>query len=291
MKNIIIIIIFVILFYNGKAQKNFIDTIKIDRNKPATIEFNEDVVFTLIGNNPYKLVGEAKVYKYYQISEYDNIVIIECGKEINNKISTITIKTQKNTYYGYIGYFDNPNKSFYPVKKSNEYESIESISENINGEIFKKTKENINQDTIVKRLKQVLELKPYFNDIADIKGGVVFQVSNIVNDLQYSYMKLIIQNNSSSTYKINGILFKFEEGKKGLFKSKDITNTEWINTEKIIYPQNKNIESFSYENVGIVVPLYNGSHGELMLKIIEDKGTRTAVIKIKSSDINNTQVF
>jgi hypothetical protein len=273
------------------AQGNFMDTIKINRNNPATLEFPEPVSFTLIGNNPYRMLGEVKEYKHYQISQVDNIVIIEAGKEFNPEISSITIKTASNTFYGYIGYFDSVKTSFYPfapTKLSTKNPDNPAYNKT---EVFLVKKVAINEDTIMQRISQVLALKPHYNHIADIKGKVIFQVANIVNDVKYSYIKLIIQNNSASTYTANGVLFKFEEGKKGIFKKSDVTNTEWLNAVKIVYPPNKSIESYSFANVGIVVPLYNGANGVLMLKVMEANGTRTAVINIKSVDINNTKIF
>lgn len=274
-----------------------IDTIKINKNNPATIELPDNIIFSLIGNNPYRLIDDFKEYKFYQISVIDNILIIETGNEINKSTSSITIKTSNNTYFGYITYSESVTKSFFSFINFNNRNTENNINNTSitefkdSTEVFKVKEDNINDDTIIYRINTVMQMPTNIFDIADIKGNVVFQISNIVNDLKHSYINLIIHNNSSSTYSINGVLFKFEEGKKGVFKKKDVINTEWLNTIKIIYPTNKNIESYSFQNIGIVVPLYSGTDGIVLLKVMETTGTRTAVIEIPSKIINTTQVF
>lgn len=271
------------------------DTIRLNKNLAATLEFSEDVSFSLIGNNPFIMSGDAKNFKYFQISEVGNVIIIE-AKEPKLTVSSITVRTKSNVYYGYICYSDQVNKSFYsfsPVVKSEPISKTDTSTtfSKDDVEMFKIVKDTTTPELMLSRINSVLAMKNDFDDIADIKGDVVFQVANIVNDKYYSYIKLIVQNNSASTFCINGVLFKFEEGKKGILNKKDVVNNEWLNAVKIILPPNKCVNSYSFQNIGFVIPLYNGTDGSVLLKVIEENGTRTAVINIKSKVFNTTKIF
>ena len=284
------------------AQSIDMDTIKLNKNNAATIEFNSPVKFVLIGNNPYSLTPSGiKNYKFYQVSELGNIVIIE-SKQVNQESSSITIKTQSHTYYGKIGYFNSVDKnyySFFNVANTSISTNQQSfIDDDVltpeQNEIFDVKSTKLPDSVIINRLNHTLALDTKYEQIHDVKGNVIFQVSNIVNDNQFSYIKLIIDNQSSSSYKVKDVLFVFEEGKKGgklLKKSNEAIVQNWLNPEKIMYPTNKTINSASYENVGFVIPLYNGTDGEIILQVMEDNGTRDAMLHIKSKVMNSTTVF
>jgi hypothetical protein len=119
----------------------------------------------------------------------------------------------------------------------------------------------------------------------------VFQVVNIVNDNNYTYIKLLIDNKSSNLYEIDGITFKVAEGaKKSVFK-KEIVNQNYLNPRKVIYPKDKQIKAYMAENIYFVIPLYTTNSGTLIIKVIEKNGLRNADIIVKSKDLNNAKIF
>lgn len=309
-KSLLLIIVFLGFLKMLEAQI-YMDTIRLNKDNAATLNFNTDesVVLCNIGGNPFRVVNDFYDYKHFQISMMDNIVLIE-AKQIKLTPSSIMVKTDKAAYHGIIMYDVDENiiKNFYDfsnsvIVKSNSVqnetsEEDESADKDIghgmvdNGvEVFVKYNEEVTEKIMFERLAKVIDMENEYEDIADIKGDVIFQVANIVNDHKYSYLKLIIQNNSSTTYRVNGVFFCFRESKKSKVGKKDAQNIEWIPAERIKMPDNRNVPAYSYGIVGFVIPLYNGSTGQVMLKIIEDQGTRTAVLNIKSKLINNCKVF
>lgn len=293
------------------AQNINMDTILLNGNHAATLCFEEDeeVLLCNIGGNPFKIVGEFTDYKYYQISIMGNMVLLE-KKQDKLEYSSIMVKTSKRAYYGIIGLAsdDEIKTSFYEFQEkisavtpavskktssnSEEYDDDEDNFIHDNGvEIFMNYNNDVTEEQMFERLNQVTSMPNEFEDIADMKGEVIFQVANIVNDHKYSYIKLIIQNNSSTTYTINGVFFRFQESKKSTVGKKDAQNVEWLNAERIKMPDNRSVNAYSYDVVGFIIPLYNGSTGNVMLKVIEDQGTRTAVLSIKSKTVNSCKVF
>ena len=302
--------------FDTKAQV-YMDTIRLNQNNAATLNFNsnETVVLCNIGGNPFRMVGDFCDYKHYQISMMDNIVLIE-AKQVKYEPSSIMVKTDKAVYHGTIMFDgdENISKNFYDYSSQtvvplsvtknpavgedgaiqNAETDDESVSHGIvdNGvEVFMKYNEEVTEDVMFERLAKVMKMENEYEEIADMKGEVIFQVADIVNDHKYSYLKLVIQNNSSTTYRVNGVFFCFRESKKSSVGKKDAQNVEWIPAERIKYPSNRNIPAYSHDIVGFVIPLYNGSTGTVMLKVIEEQGTRTAVLNIKSKLINNCKVF
>lgn len=286
----------------------YMDTIRLNQNNAATLNFNsnETVALCNIGGNPFRIVNDFCDYKHFQISMMDNIVLIE-AKQVKYEPSSIMVKTDKAVYHGTIMFDvdDNITKNFYDYSSSalnfnqnnspqsveveDSYDEVGIIDNGV--ELFVKMDDNVSDELKHQRLSDVMKMENEYEDIADMKGDVVFQVSNIVNDHQFSYIKLIIQNNSSTTYRVNGVFFRFQESKKTKVGKKDAQNIEWIPADRIIMPTNRSISAYSYDIVGFVIPLYNGSTGTVMLKVIEDQGTRTAVLNIKSKIINNCKVF
>ena len=310
MKKLIVVISIIFCFSKMLVAQVYMDTIRLNQNNAATLNFNnsETVVLCNIGGNPFKIINDFYDYKHYQISIMDNIVLIE-AKQPKYTPSSIMVKTDKAVYHGTIMFDadENIDKNFYDYSSSALNVSNVSSSSNVvnndsdtedevgiidNGvEVFVKLDETVTEEQKFHRINEVIKMNNEYEDIADMKGDVIFQVANIVNDHQYSYIKLIIQNNSSTTYRVNGVFFRFQESKKSNVGKKDAQNIEWIPADRIVMPTNRSISAYSHDVVGFVIPLYNGSTGTVMLKVIEDQGTRTAVLNIKSKIINNCKVF
>lgn len=286
----ILLFVTIALSQQLKAEGISMDTLRTNEHNAITISFSEDeeVEFCTIAGNPYKVVNDYIDYKYYQISIMGSMVLIEV-KNQKKEYSTIAIKTNKKVYYGYIIYSNEVKRSFYDytIKKTNTEQPSE-IKDQV--EQYHIESDEVTEEKMNSRIEKVISMKNDYEEIADIKGEVVFQVGAIANDHKYTYIKLIVQNNSSTTYKVNGIFFRFAESKKKTGKN-DAVNAEWINATKVIYPTNREIKAYTHDVIGFVVPLYNGDNGTVMLKVIEDNGTRTAVLNIKSKVINTTKIF
>jgi len=277
----------------GKAQGINIDTIKINPNFTATLEFPSKLALPpIIGNNPFKVTQDGrKIYRNYKVQTVDNIVIIRALR-VDIPLTNITVKTLDAVYHGILNFDKNPTQhyySFYPAEPYEEKVNSEEMYED-GVELYKVKDNEVDEKTILKRM-DLTEAKE--NDYTIVKqvGGVIFQVGQIVNDSKYNYIKLVAQNSSSSTYRVNGVLFRYEEGKAGLFNKKNTENIEWLDPEKVKFPTNKTIEAYTYENIVFAIPLYAGKDGNMIIKIIEENGTREATLKVKAETLNNTEVF
>jgi hypothetical protein len=282
----------VLIFFVKISNAQNLGVIELNVNKAATLEFssNIDANFPLIGNNIVEQMGAGNqpIFKYYDIWTVDNLSIIRAKQE---KIpeSSITVRLENGKIYtGTIKYVMNPEKSHYVYKLPGE-----SKNENTNYEESQNSNEleEIDKELVRERLKMILETENRIDNLAEIKDKIIFKVGNIMYDEQYTYFKILIANRSSSTYQINGVMTKYEEGKKGIFNRKEIVNSEWIRAYDDIYPDGNIVKANSVGKIGCVIPIYNTANGELIIKIIEKNGTRDVDIIVKSDALARAKTF
>jgi hypothetical protein len=114
---------------------------------------------------------------------------------------------------------------------------------------------------------------------------------NIVNDDNYTYIKLLVDNKSSNLYEIDGITFKAEEGAKKSINKKELVNQNYLNPRKVIYPKDRQIKAYSSEYIYFVIPLFTTNSGTLLIKVVEKNGLRNADVTVNAVDLNNAKIF
>lgn len=287
MKNILNIILLFLLQPIFCLHAQSLDTIRVCENYSTSIKFTDgtDINFIIFGNNPQLSTTKEgqPVYKYYDIFQQENIVIIKL-KSKEAPLTTLDIKLSDGSFYhGFICCSLTPIKTFYDYSNTNTTTG-EKINKNEDTTKAGETEVEAN-------LNKLKATKQAYNDIALIKKNVVFQVVNIVNDNNYTYIKLLINNKSSNQFEIDGVTFKVEEGaKKSIFK-KELVNQNYLTPKKVIYPKDKQIKAYSSEYIYFAIPLFTTNSGTLNIKIVEKNGLRNSDILIKASDLNNTKIF
>ena len=266
-------------FLAGPVTAQNMGVIEVNKDFTATLNFTDNIVFIVVGNNPS--VGENK-NKYYDIFQNGKNCVIR-GNDPLSPETSITVKLDnEKIWYGRLKYGDST-KIFYDFtseevrkidqKKMKEVASVES-----------------NNSRMRERLNSVLSDKVEYNSIGKVENGMTFQIANIKNDDNFTYFKLIVINNTGSDYNIDGIHFKVVEGKrKGMKKSEaKIEQRIKIEFESPI----KVVTAYQKQELGYVTERFTGSkNGSLIIQIRELKGTRSPIINIPSEKMLNVKVF
>ena len=275
MRRLILSAIFTCLALGSlNAQK--MGEIEVNRDFTATLNFSDDILLTVTGNNPQVgIENDIPKYKYYGIFQSGSAVIIR-GVDPAAPATSITIKLKNGKiWYGTLKYGNNT-KIYYDFADQDsriEKKEAKQLKDSLEKEQMK----------IVERLNFVMNKAQEYNDIGIEANKMEFGVANIENDDKYTYFKLTILNGTGSDYKIDNVIFKYVEGKKKGFKKSDAKIEERINP--VIEPDDtsKIIKGYSSAVIGYVIPLFTvGSEGKLLIQIVEKNGTRNPLIEIEA---------
>lgn len=279
------IILLLLCNISSFAQSTHLDTIKLNKDLSATLEFDDNIDFIVLGNNPIVNTTQdgIPIYKYYDIFQTDNVVIFRV-KSAEAPLTTLNIKlTNGLLYHGFISLSEKPQTTYYSFKSKQLLQEKKDKHE-----LDSSAKAEIDLGLKLQKLK---EMKAAIEDIALINKGVIFQVVNMVNDNQYMFFKVLLNNKTSNLYEVDGVTFKMTEGKKKSVKKQEISNQNWLSPVKTVYPQDKQIKAYSQDFIYFVVPMYSISTGSLTVKIIEKNGNRTGDIIIPAENLKNCKVF
>jgi len=257
-------------------------TIEVNLDVTATLDFDKKEVidFTLIGNNPKDSEGN---FINYEIFQRDNTVTIKPLHKDVPETSIVVRLANGDVFSGMIR-FGNNGKIFYPFYTKSAVDSITVHPVSTAPTV------NLDLEVATRRLKQVVELKDKFYTFAVKENGLVFSVTQIVNDDKFTYFKLKIINRSGNDFIIDGILLKYQ-----LHKRKGLKKNEIFNEERpaiVTQVGESVVPAYQEETVGIACPIFAvGEKGILKVQILEKKGNRTATIEIDGSEIINIDVL
>ncbi len=256
--------------------------IEVNKEYTATLNFAENIDFIVVGNNPP--VGENK-FKYYDIFQSGKSCVIRSNDPLSPETS-ITIKlTSEAIWYGKLKYSGDPasTKIFYDFSK----DIVKKIEESKMQEVV----DVQSKDSKMKeRLNSVLSDAVEYRSLGAIQNGLIFQVANFKNDDNYSYIKFIITNNTGSDYNIDGIYFKYLEGKRKGLKKKEAGIEERISP--VFESPLKLVKAYSTLELGYIIPLFTvGKQGNLSIQLREEKGTRNPTIDINGDKLLSVKVF
>lgn len=273
----------VILFAPFLSIAQDMGTIELNQDFAATVEFDENIDYILIGNNPIvKVIGDQQIHKYYEIFQKNNVAIFRAViKEAIKTTLTITLESGA-VYHGYISYAETPIKNFYKFKK---------IITKSPKEIEDSIRASIEKETIDRNMKKILYEKQKIEDVAVVKRSEIYQVSNIANDDKFTYIKILIFNKSASNYVIDAVMFNHEEGKKRKLDKKEVVNENWMQTKGFIFPEGNEVKANTTGIVVFAIPLYTTQDGFLNIKIMEKSGSRTTDIQIPAKKLAGVEVY
>jgi len=277
MRNILLTVF--LAFLAGPVTAQNMGVIEVNKDFTATLNFTDSIVFIVVGNNPS--VGENR-NKYYDIFQNGKNCVIR-GNDPQSPETSITVKLEnEKIWFGRLKYGDST-KIFYDFTG----EEVRKIDREKMQEIA--TVEN-NSAKMRERLNSVLTDKIEYSSIGKVENGMTFQVANIKNDDSFTYFKLIIINTTGSDYNIDGIYFKFVEGKrKGMKKSEaKIEQRIKIEFESPI----KVVTAYQKQELGYITERFTGGKdGSLIIQLRELKGTRNPIIEISGEKMLKVKVF
>jgi hypothetical protein len=259
-------------------------TIEVNGTNTATLKFSSNIQNVVFGNNPQ--VGTVQVgsgddkeqrpiYKYFGNFTSGKTNIIKLNDTTAKQTSITIILDNEDVFYGNLKVGISP-KIFYDFSGQ---ETKQVQVKQLNDSLAKK----IDETRMADKLKFVMSKEPVYFDLGVDENKMIFQVTNIVNDDKYTYLKLVIQNNSGSNYLIDNMIFKYVEGKKKGLKKSEAKIEERINP--VIEPDSnsKILKAYSTSELGYVIPLFTvGSSGTLTIQMIEKNGTRNPKIEIEA---------
>jgi hypothetical protein len=246
--------------------------IEVNKNNSATLKFDHDISMVVFGNNPQVADMEFKHYDFF----YQGDICVIRGNYPESPETSITIYLEdKHVYYGIVKYGDSV-KLFYDFRGKEQVKPIEV--------------RDANPEQHVSRVRYVCDLQDEYYSIGARDSGITYQVANMRNDSEYTYIKLKLMNNSGGLFNMDGILFRYIQGKSKGVKAKDaqlIERLSPVHTEG-----NLKVQPYSTEVIGIVLPLFTITNkGKLEINIRERNGTRNMIIEIPGKTLNKVKVL
>lgn len=289
-KQIYIIIFLIVLLTNCiPLMSQNMGRIEVNNDYTATLVFSEEVEFIIVGNNPQ--IGENK-FKFYDIFQSGRTAVIR-GNDTNAPSTSITVKLlDGQVWYGEL-IFGTQTKVLYDfTRQENVFAGAASAEKKQEQEAknIEDKKVQDNESRMKERLNSLLSEKPEYLIYGVRENGMEFQISNIRNDEKYSYFKIIVSNKTGGEYNVDGIFFKYVEGKR-----KGVSKKE-AKIEERIFPVYESpvkvIKAYSTEELGFVIPLFSvGDKGNLQIQMREASGTRNPLIDIEGTDMLNVKIF
>jgi hypothetical protein len=274
-----ILTILTVLFSFNIVLCQELGTIEVNENNTATLSFLNNIDFIVIGNNPE--IGDGS-FLNYDVFNDKNVCVIR-GNKKDAPETSITVKLDNGeVWYGKIKYGENSKILYdFSSQKKQENKAQQLIQEQAAKKIEEKDRE---------KLISLFRFKEEYFTIGEVEGGVEFQVTKIRNDETNSYLILKVNNQSGSIYSVDGILFKYIQGKRRGVKKGEARIEERI-MPKII-EGNLSVEAYKTENIGIVIPVFAiGKKGRMEITIREKDGTRNVIINIPGSLMEKVKVF
>jgi hypothetical protein len=297
---VLLVLLFSVISIKNFAQSN-IGEIRVSDKYTVTLMFAEPVEFVIWGQNPVISITDGiPVYQNYEQFQRDKTLTIKAKRSGLEK-SSITIKTTDGIiYYGFI-INEVDEKLFYDFSDQVSVSTkVEKTSISNSGETTK-TEENMEKDEPERMKKNseqefeeklsLLMKKPIeYSNFGLVANKLLFSVTNIMNDKENMYLKVIINNKSGNTFIVNSVIFKYVEGKTKGIKRRVVANEERL--MPVFSKTVKMVAAYSQEYLGYVLPLYStGSDGRLLIQFIEEKGTRNYQIEIPAKDMLKIKNF
>ena len=262
-------------------------TIKINENYSATCEFNKTVKNIYISNNELterKSTQEGIIETRIRLYDYiidGNTVIFSTYKKLQAKSVTIKL-IDGSTWYGMIEYDPENKQIFYDYQGNYSTKNIKKAE----------TQQKDSIGVIKDRLSYCTSQKTNFEGFGVNKNRIYWEISNIMSDDNFLYIKIVVSNKSGHVYEItNGkALFTYEEGKSRNIKKKEASvKVDGL----VVYHQGKGkIAAYSNEVLGYVIQSYPlNSKGTLTVKFLEANGKRNYEIVIPFKYMEKIGVF
>jgi len=254
-----------------------LQTITLNKNYAATVEFCSDINAVIFGNNPTTgLTPDGlPIFKYYEMFQTGKVVVFRCRTDSPPETTLTIILKNGEVWDGFIKFAESPEKTRYTfcVIKTEDNEAD-------------KTEKKIQQS-----MKRIAAMDAEIQDIAVVKRSETYQVVNLANDSDHTYIKILLQNRSASDFIIDAVMFKYQEGKKHFFNKKEVVNKNWMPVSGQLFPEESRVSAKTVGTIVLAIPLYTTEQGHLNIKIIEKNGSRSSDFFIEAKDMATIKVF
>ncbi len=273
-----------LFYYPAFISGQPLGVIKVNENYSATCEFSSDVKNIYISNNELiETISNNEGKQETRVRLYDyvidgRIVIFSTFKSLPAKSVTIRL-SDGSTWYGILEYDKDTKQIYYPYKSNKIIATKESAS--------------LDSTTRIRaRLNHCISAKNGFQPFGINKNRIYWEISNIMADGQYTYIKILVNNRSGHMYEINNgkALFEYREGKsRNLNKKEASVKMDGF----VIYQEGKQkINAYSTEILGYVIQSYPlNNTGKLYINFLESNGKRNYEIKIPFKYLEKVEVF
>lgn len=257
------------------------DTIEVSTTHSATMLFDSNIKKIVYGNNPIVAMaaGSKPVYEHYDEFRLDNKAVITANSK-EAPFNTISVILENGElFWGFLRYSDAPAQVFYDFRPKKEEKADIQESESLTAE----------------RLSELMTRKQEYDQFGRQKNGIELLVTNMMNDSEHTYIKLMFNNNTSGQYTVKGITFRHEESrnKNATEKAEEsqYDETKRINPVERVEPSDTEVKAYSSGEFGYAIPLYSTESGKLIITIYELNGTRELTVKIRARDMSKIKVF
>lgn len=291
------LLLVLVSFISLSANKN--DTL-VSKQKLDTIEASTSQITTIAFSGQIKDFVSPDRNKY-AIQNVDNILYIQALQK-TTKPTTLIVRYVGGIYVAYLKYSEEPKTVFYPLYGLNfevhdrgsnfMYNTMEIKDSNELKQLAQQEKKEENRLSVIDaKLKSVITAKDKYKTWGVQKSGLTLAVTNVINDEQHSYFKVLIDNNTGAEYEVDYLYFEFIDK-----SSASLLNFKKENKPKRLMPirQTKiqKIPSYSTQTIGYVTDLFSVNYsGNLVIMLGEKNGIRHMKLKINAKQLAKVDVF
>lgn len=267
------------LLFGLSVKAADLGVIEISLKYSATLEFNKYISKVIFGYNPAKKdasnsngPNSGEQFEYYNYTIAGKVLVIHASA-MNTSQTTVTVILNDNTTYsGIIRYKEEPSKYYYSYTSGQNVVPIKHDNKPVIPKVEKLSPEQ--------RLQRLLEDKNIYSYV-EVKSKVYFIITNIKNDNDNTYLKLMIVNESKKDYQIDNISFIKIMEVEGAFQSKDVITSEYIDVKHSVYPKENKVTANSSSKLGFVLPVFStDGNGKMIIQVLEKEGNRNVDIEI-----------
>lgn len=271
--------------------------IVVNENNSATIAFDQDIDFVVFGNNPP--LGENR-FEFYDFFTDGSVCVIR-GNTPKAPKTSITVKLKdQSVWYGFVLFGDNA-KILYsftsnPLPEKNTSVKKPTMPKNDgleNMEVVEDTVEPFivsDSETLNEKVRKTTAISREIYTIGQRIGDVSISIIALRNDSKNTFISLEIANNSGNAYMIDGILFKFIEGRRKGIKKDEASTEERVMPVSIL--GERVVKAYTTEIIGVAIPLFSvDNSGRLEVSVREKDGTRSAILTVRGNVLNKIKIL
>ncbi len=253
--------------------------------KVDTVFVNESGITMLFPKNVSVAVVNAD--KDFSCTKEGKQVIIK-AKKVSKRISPMSVVYGDDVFFiSIVKYKENPDSLIHDFRES----VIATKNEKINKDSEKLEAER-QKELIKRKMDEMLFEKKELTTIGDIKGNIIFKLSNIKIDDEYVYFRFNLKNGSNMDFNIDYVRFQALEK----VKSSDNDSDENQMGDEDIVPYISSpigvVGKRKDEYLLYAIPVFGlGDRGGYKVTLKEKKGNRAIRLIIKAKDIDKAERF